>query len=242
MRHLGTGGQSEHSPWAQSTGYLDCPGNANMKTDDLVALLSTNPEPVDRRLVVRTLHVALAAGTVVALGIMLVGLGVRTDLMTARALAFLLLKLAFTVGIVGVASIYLTRLARPGGERRTSSISAAMPFAAIVLLAAISLGLAPSSHWNKMVMGDEWLECLLSIPIIAIVPFAVIIAAVRRAAPTNLVRTGAVAGLIAGGVSAMAYALHCTDDSLPFVAVWYGGTILLCTLAGAALGPRLLRW
>jgi hypothetical protein len=111
-----------------------------------------------------------------------------------------------------------------------------------VLLAAISLWFAPSSHWNKMVMGDEWLECLLSIPIIAIVPFAAAIWAVRRAAPTNLARTGAFAGLIAGGVSAMAYALHCTDDSLPFVAVWYGGTIVLCTLAGAALGPRLLRW
>jgi hypothetical protein len=213
-----------------------------MKTDDLVALLSTNPEPVDRSLVVRTLHVALAAGTVVALGITLVGLGVRADMMTARALIFLLLKLAFTVGIVGVASVYLTRLARPGGERRTSSISAAMPFVAIVLLAAISLGLAPSSHWNKMVMGNEWLECILSIPIIAIVPFAAAIWAVRRAAPTNLARAGAFAGLVAGGVSAMAYALHCTDDSLPFVAVWYGGTIVLCTLAGAAWGPRLLRW
>lgn len=213
-----------------------------MKTDDLVALLSTKPEPVDCSLVVRTLYVALAAGIAVALGIMLVGLGVRSDLVTARALIFLLLKLAFTVGIVGVASVYLTRLARPGGERRTSSVSAAIPFAAIVLLSAISLGLAPSSHWNRMVMGDEWLECLLSIPIIAIVPFAVIIAAVRRAAPTNLARTGAFAGLIAGGVSAMAYALHCTDDSLPFVAVWYGGTIVLCTFVGAALGPRLLRW
>jgi len=213
-----------------------------MKTDDLVAALSTHIEPVNRRLVSRTVYIALAAGTVVALGIILVGFGVRSDLMTARALMFLLLKLAFTVGIVGGASTYLTRLARPGGEGRTSSISATVPFAAIVLLSAISLGLAPSSHWNRMVMGDEWVECLLSIPIIAIVPFAVIIAAVRRAAPTNLVRTGAVAGLIAGGVSAMAYALHCTDDSLPFVAVWYGGTIVLCTLAGAALGPRLLRW
>ncbi len=162
--------------------------------------------------------------------------------MTARAMIFLLMKLAFTVGIVGVASVYLTRLARPGGERKTKTISPVIPFAAIVLFAAVSLGLAPSSHWNKMVMGDEWLECLLSIPIIAIVPFAVIIAAVRRAAPTNLVRTGAVAGLVAGGVSAMAYALHCTDDSLPFIAVWYGGTIVLCTLAGAALGPQLLRW
>jgi hypothetical protein len=213
-----------------------------MKTEDLVAALSTHIEPVNQKLVSRTVYIALAAGTVATLGIMLVGFGVRSDLMTARALMFLLLKLAFTVGIVGGASAYLTRLARPGGEGTTSSISAVVPFAAIVLLSAMSLGLAPSSHWNRMVMGDEWLECLLSIPIIAIVPFAVMIAAVRRAAPTNLVRAGAVAGLIAGGVSAMAYALHCTDDSLPFVAVWYGGTIVLCTLAGAALGPRLLRW
>jgi hypothetical protein len=213
-----------------------------MKTDDLVAALSTHIEPVNSNLVNRTVYVALAAGTAVAFGIMLAGLGVRADLMNARALVFLLLKLAFAVGIVGLASVYLARLARPGGERRTSSISLVIPFAAIVLLSAISLGLAPSSHWDKMVIGDEWLECLLSIPLIAIVPFAAIIAAVRRAAPTNLVRTGAFVGLISGGVSAAAYALHCTNDSLPFVAIWYGGTIVLCTLAGAALGPRLLRW
>ncbi|EKS31773.1 NrsF family protein [Afipia clevelandensis] len=213
-----------------------------MKTDDLVAMLSTNVEPVDRRLVVRTVGIAVAAASVLALGIMLVGLGVRPDLMTSRALIFILLKLAFAVGTVGVASVYLTRLARPGGERRTSAVLVALPFVAVVLLAAISLGLAPSSHWDKMIVGDQWLECLLSIPIIAIVPFAITIWAVRKAAPTNLVRAGAFAGLISGGVSAMAYALHCTDDSLPFVAVWYGGTIVLCTFAGAILGPRLLRW
>ncbi len=213
-----------------------------MKTDHLVALLSTNLEPVDRRLVGRTLCIALAVGSVAALGITLVGLGVRADLMTVRALAFLVVKLSFAVGIVSLALIYLTRMARPGGERKTPSFLIALPFLAIVILAAISLGLAPSSHWDEMIVGDQWLECLLSIPIIAIVPFAATIWAVRRAAPTDLARTGAVAGLVAGGVSAMAYALHCTDDSLPFVAVWYGGTIVLCTLAGAALGPRLLRW
>jgi len=213
-----------------------------MKTDDLVALLSTNPEPVDRRSVARTLYVALAAGSIVSLGIMLFGLGIRPDLMTVRAFAFLLLKLTFTVGIVGVASIYLTRLVRPGGERKSAAVLVAIPFGAIAALSIISLGFAPASHWDKMIVGDQWLECLLSIPIIAIVPFAAAIWAVRRAAPTNLARAGAFAGLIAGGVSAMAYALHCTDDSLPFVAVWYGGTIVLCTLAGAALGPRLLRW
>jgi len=213
-----------------------------VKTDELVALLSTNPEPADRRSVARALCVALAAGSIVSLGIALVGLGIRSDLMTARAFAFLLLKLAFTVGIVSLALVYLTRLARPGGERKTSAVLVAIPFGAIAVLSLISLGFAPSSHWDKMIVGDQWLECLLSIPIIAIVPFAAAIWAARRGAPTNLARAGAFAGLIAGGVSAMAYALHCTDDSLPFVAVWYGGTIVLCTLAGAALGPRLLRW
>jgi hypothetical protein len=184
-----------------------------MKTADLVALLSTSPEPLDRSLVVRTLCLALAASSIVALGITLIGLGVRSDLMTARALIFIVIKLVFAIGIVGLALTYLTRLARPGAQRKTSSFLIAMPFLIIVVLAAISLG-----PWDAMIAGDEWLECLLSIPIIAIFPFAISIWAVRRAAPTNLVRTGAFAGLIAGGVSAMAYTLHCTDDSLSFVA------------------------
>ncbi len=213
-----------------------------MKTDDLVAVLSTNVEPVRRGLVGRTMSMAVAGGAVVALGIMVAALGLRADLTTTRATIFLLLKIAFALAVIGVAMRYLLRLARPGADRGISPLTIAVPFAAIALLGAISLGTAPSSHWDRMILGDEWLECLLSIPIIAIVPFAVVIFAVRRAAPTNLVRTGAVAGLVAGGVSAVAYAFHCTDDSLPFVAVWYGATIVLCTLAGAALGPRLLRW
>jgi hypothetical protein len=65
---------------------------------------------------------------------------------------------------------------------------------------------------------------------------------VRTAAPTNPIRTGAFAGFVSDGISATAYALHCTDDSLPFAAIWYGGTIVLCTVAGAILGLRLWRW
>ncbi|UPK00634.1 DUF1109 domain-containing protein [Bradyrhizobium sp. 170] len=213
-----------------------------MKTDDLVALLSANLEPVDRNAVVRTLHVAIAAAAIAALGIAFAGLGLRPDLTTTRALIYLTIKLAFAIGIGGLAMAYLMRLARPGGERRMSLFLIAAPFLIVVILASISLGSAPPAHWDRMIVGDEWLECLLSIPVIAIVPFAASIWAVRRAAPTNLVRAGAFAGLVAGGVSAMAYALHCTDDSLPFIAVWYGGTIVLCTLAGATLGPRLLSW
>jgi hypothetical protein len=213
-----------------------------MRTDELIAMLGTNVERVDYRQVARTVGVAIAFGIAAALGSTLFMLGIRTDLNEVGAWTSLVLKVAFAMGIVALTSLYLIRVARPGGERKTPMVFLVSPFVAIMVLAALSLTLAPSSHWNKMVVGEQWLECLLSIPIIAIVPFAAIIWAVRRTAPTDLVRAGALSGLVAGGVSAAGYALHCTDDSVPFVALWYGATIALCTLAGALLGPRLLRW
>jgi hypothetical protein len=213
-----------------------------MKTDDLVDALSVRIAPVDSRAVGRRIALAAAVGLVLAGAAILIGLGPRTSLAAAGEWAFLLLKIAFAATVAGTAAIYLTRLSRPGGALKHGMLVVILPFVAIVALALLSLGSAPASHWDQMVTGDAWLECLLSIPIIAIVPFAFTMWAVRQAAPTDLRRAGAFAGLVAGGISAVAYALHCTDDSLPFVALWYGGTIVLCTLAGAALGPRLLRW
>jgi hypothetical protein len=213
-----------------------------MKTDDLIAMLSTNVERVDTRQVSRKIGMAVATGAVAAFGAMFVLLGIRGDLTATSGLTYLPLKLVFTLITVVLTSIALAKLARPGGEQKTPVALAVLPFVVIILLATISLASAPSAHWQRMVAGDQWLECLLSIPIIAVVPFAVIIRAVRAMAPTDLGRAGALAGLVAGSVSATAYAFHCMDDSLPFVALWYGGTIALCTLAGAMLGPRLLRW
>ena len=117
-----------------------------------------------------------------------------------------------------LASMYLLRLARPGGEDRVAVGWMALPFVAVVLLAGANLALAPASHWSTMVMGSQWIECLISIPIIAIVPFATVVWVMRRMAPTDLRRAGAVSGLVAGSLSAAGYALHCTDDTLPFVA------------------------
>jgi hypothetical protein len=213
-----------------------------MKTDELIGVLSTNIEPVDTQKVTRTLQIAILTGLVLALITGILALGVRLDLRDTGAFAFLGLKVAFGMAVTVLGSHYLLKHARPGGETRSWISLAGVPFVAIMVLAGISLISAPASHWGHMMMGQNWRECLLSIPIIAVVPFAVIMWAVRMAAPTDLRRTGALAGLVAGGVSAIGYALHCTDDSLPFVALWYGGTIVLCTLAGAALGPRILRW
>jgi hypothetical protein len=213
-----------------------------MKTEDLISMLSTNVEVVDHRRVGRNIAMAVAAGAAVAVATVFFVLGPRAGLSAAGTFVPSLLKIAFTLIILLPASIYLIRLTRPGGERRSSVALVALPFIAVMLLVALSLGFAPGSHWKGAILSDEWLECVISIPLIAIVPFAVIIWAVRQMAPTDLARTGAFAGLVAGCLSATGYALHCADDSVPFFAMWYGGTIALCTFAGWKLGPKLLRW
>lgn len=84
-----------------------------------------------------------------ALGIAFVGFGFRSDLTTTPALVFLAAKLAFAIGIAGLALVYLTRLARLGGERKSSSFLIAVPFLVVLLLATVSFGSAPRAHWGQ---------------------------------------------------------------------------------------------
>ena len=214
-----------------------------MKTDELINSLSTHVPPVNHWRTGRAIVIAILIGGAAALGAGYLALGTRSDLGESDARLYLTIKLAFVSVVIVLATTVLTRLARPGGEYRIRKSVVGLPFVAMLLLALLSLGQAPSAHWEEMIVGQMWLQCLLIIPALAIIPFALVTWVVHRvAAPTDLRLTGAFAGLVAGSMSAMGYALHCTDDALPFIALWYGGTIGLCTGIGAVLGPRLLRW
>lgn len=242
IRHVGIGGEGQRASGTEGFGHLNCSGEEHMKTDDLISMLSTNVEPVDHRQIVRNIGMAVVASAAAAVAVVFFVLGPRADLTKVGTFIPLLLKGAFTTMILIPASIYLIRLARPGGERRTPVGLVALPFIAVMLPAVLSLAFEPRPHWNGAILGDRWFECLISILLIAIVPFVVIVWTMCRMAPTDLARTGALVGLVAGCLSATSYALHYADDSVPFVALWYGGDIALCTFAGWKLGPRLLRW
>jgi hypothetical protein len=214
-----------------------------MKTDDLVNMLSTNLDAVDWRSLSRRILSAAGLGTMIALTVMMLLFGPRTDVSDLRAWIFLAVKFGFAGALVAISLAYLVRVARPGGEQRVSLVLIMFPFAAAVVVLVTTLVLAPPSTWQALIFGQHWLLCISCIPLNAIFPFAAIIFAMRQfALPTNLAQAGALAGLAAGSISAVVYALHCPDDSLAFIALWYGLTIALCTVIGALLGPRLLRW
>ena len=213
-----------------------------MRTDDLIEMLSADLEPVDHRRISYQLTFAIAAGILIVVAIVFGILGARPDVTNLVSWIPALIKVAATMAILVPASIYLIKLSRPGGEHAVSLALVLLPFAIIITLASLSIAAGPSGHAKLVLFSDDWIECVVSIPLIAIVPFAVITWVVRQMAPTDLARTGAFVGLVAGCVSAIGYAFHCADDSVPFFAVWYGGTIGLCTFAGWRLGPKLLRW
>ncbi len=213
-----------------------------MKTDELINMLGTNVEPVGGGRLRNTFFIALAAGGVAAFCLMLAIFGAPVDALGGESFGLKALALAFTLGLVAAGAYFLVRAARPGEPGRRPLVVVGLLFLAIVSAGIGALLLEHPTAWSGMIFGPQWAACLFCIPLFAIAPFASLIWALRNGAPTNLARTGAVAGLVAGALGAAVFAFHQPGDSIPFIALWYGGPIVLCALAGAILGPRLLRW
>lgn len=211
-----------------------------MKTDRLIEILGANIEPISSRRLRAAVVLALVAGATGALCLMLATVGPRTDI--GAHLPSLAIKLGFALAVAGAGSAFLARSLRPGqGSRRLLALTW-LPFIALGGAAITALVIADPRSWGTHILGSAWWDCLVCIPLFAAIPFAALIGAARNGAPTNLARTGAAAGLVAGAFGAAAYALHGPDDFVPFIAVWYSAAIGLCALVGALLGPRLLRW
>ena len=211
-----------------------------MKTDKLIDILSTNLEPVKSWQVEKTLVGAIILGGAAAFCAMLATVGLRTEMIDGFHLGFLALKLVFVLSLISTGAVLLVRLARPGQGSGKLFASVLVPFLAVGLAGFIAL--RQPAAWDRMMAQGQWAICLLCIPLFAAVPFVVLIWALRKGAPTDLMRTGAITGFVAGALGAAAYAFHCPDDFLPFIAAWYSAAIAFCAVVGAILGPRLLRW
>jgi len=213
-----------------------------MKTDQLINMLSTNVEPVKSGQLKKTLILTLVVGGLAAFFMMLATVGLRAGAGGWFHSGFMILKLVFMLILISAGTALLAKLIRPGQNGRKLYTVIFLSFLAVGLAGICALALEPPTAWDRMIMGTEWTTCVFCIPLFAILPFATLIWGLRRGAPTNLRRTGAIAGLVAGALGAVAYAFHCPDDSLPFIALWYGVMVALCAWIGAMLGPRLLRW
>ena len=217
----------------------------NVKTDQLIDMLSANLEPVNPRRLGKTLVLAILAGGAGAAVLMLVMLGPRAGLQSAAHLEWAALKLVLPLSVIGLGTPSLARSMCPGLETRMNWPLVVFPFVVAIAVGLAMLLIVSPEAWIKMLLGAGQMRsprCFLCILSFAATPLAVLIWALREGAPTQLEASGALAGIVAGGIGAVAYAFNCDSDTIPFITIWYSAAILLCAFIGARLGPRLLRW
>lgn len=213
-----------------------------MKTDELVTLLAKDAGPVAPKATARRFTKALGWGMLGTSLAMVMSMGVRPDIAEAVTLPMFWMKLAFP-SLVAIASYHAaTRLARPGMRLELIPGTLAMLVAAVWLLAIVTLLNAAPAERDDIIFGSSWRSCLVSIPLLSIPMFGAAMWAMKGLAPTRLALAGASAGLLAGAVSAAVYSLHCPEMEAPFLALWYVLGMLVPAIAGAVIGPRLLRW
>lgn len=213
---------------------------STVSTEDLISDLAQDLTP---RWSLRTLYGAgLVAGVLAAALVFFAALGIRPDVSQAAGTVRFLFKFVVTLSLAAAAVGLLFPLSRPGAAPGAWTwLLAAVPG---LLLAGVLAELAgtPAQAWGPRLVGTNALLCLLAIPAMAIGPLGVLIACLRRGAPTRPGLTGAVAGLAASGIAATFYASHCPDDSPLFVATWYGLASAAMALVGSVAGRAFLRW
>lgn len=88
----------------------------------------------------------------------------------------------------------------------------------------------------------EGLDCLANVGLLSTPPTIMFCALMQRGAPTRPAQAAMAAGLGAGGLGAFIFAFHCPHDDPLYVAVWYGGAILIAAGVARLVLPRLTRW
>jgi hypothetical protein len=213
-----------------------------MKTDDLVALLAAGDPAVPPHAARRRLGKALAWGLVLALIAMALTLGLRPDWKYALQLPMFWVKLGMPALLALAAMWALERLGRPGTAVAWRMVWMVVPVLVLWLLGGAVFATAPQGDRGVLLWGDTWRTCPFNIAFLAIPMLASGFWALRGLAPTRPRLAGASVGLMAGGVGAAVYALHCPEMAAPFIAVWYVLGMMMPALLGALAGARLLRW
>lgn len=213
-----------------------------MNTDDLILKLAQDTPPVSSRAVGRRITLGVVIGGIGSAILVASWIGIRPDLGTAMQGASFWLKWGYTLSLAAAALAMTAQLARPDTRRLRGLWLLAVPVGLLALVGLLELVRTPSAEWLAMWLGQSWKTCPWRVLSLAAPIFFGLLWSFRRLAPTRLRAAGAAAGLSAGAFAATVYCLHCPEVSAIFVLTWYSLGILLATLLGSLLGPRLLRW
>jgi hypothetical protein len=213
-----------------------------VNTDQLIEALTKDVQPVRRSAVSRRVAAGIAVGAVGTVLLIAVLLGFNPQLDVAMRHYSFWVKWGYTLSLGVCAVVATTRLARPDSGKLGWLWVMVLPVASLAAIGIFEMSRVPPAQWLAMWLGESWSVCSALVFMLSLPIFGGLLWSFRRLAPTRLRAAGATAGLTAGAWAATLYCLHCPEVSAIFVLTWYTLGIALAALAGAILGPRLMRW
>ncbi|MGN6376352.1 MAG: NrsF family protein [Sphingomonas sp.] len=209
-----------------------------MSSESLIANLSSDLTPVQRRSMLREGGLVLALGVVelalfLALGLM------RPDISHMAGSPFLMWRVG-SLGLLAVVACVLairsfSPTARP---RRGLTIACALAAAAMVGGAFVTPDGASERALLDRINPVSGIVCATSIFVLSLPIVALLGALMRRAAPTQPRLSALASGIAAGACGAFVFAFCCPFNDPLYVVVWY---TVGCAAVAAAARWRLPR-
>lgn len=212
-----------------------------MKTEALIHALADDAMPVRRLLPPERRALLWLAMTMVYLIGAVLAIGLRPDIgETVRdARALLETGAALATGTLAAMAAFCAACpGRPVWER-------ALPLPALVLwfglLAESALEAWTGAPRQAVTMHADFAG-LLDLLLLGVPPAVLLLAMLRRGVPIVPVVAGALAMLAVASLIAAALRFVHPEDASVMLLVWHFGPVVLLTLFGAVIGPRLLPW
>lgn len=213
----------------------------NQKTEALIANLVGDLQPVKPLSFARGLAFVLAGGALSTLAVIAL-FGLRADLLAGRFDPVHLISTGLFLVLGIAAAVTVVAMGRPqvGNDHGGWTWAAAM--AAMLPIAAIIVGLGGDSGILSRESVASGVECLVIGGGSSLLVLGILLAWLRKGAPTAPDRAGLLAGVAAGSLGIFAFSLHCADNDIVHIGVWHSGVVLLMAGLGRIIVPPLVRW
>ncbi len=208
-----------------------------MKTEDLIADLASRARPV-RPLpppALRALAWSIVAILSAAGAILLFGPKADLDIVVDEPVFVVTALLALATTVVAVAASLV--LAVPGAERSPALRGASV---ALVSLWLVTLSVGIIRAGDGFAAASTWPVCFLRAVGVGLLPAAVLVGMLRRAAPLRLAWTAALAAMAAMAIGALAVQMVCPHNEAAHALLGHFGPVLAFCGMGAGAARRLL--
>lgn len=185
--------------------------------------------------------IRIGCGALLSAAVIIGVSGVRSDFLTAPESPIFMWKFLSMLTIAIAALTLLYRAGRPGAStRRLAKLPVAIAVTTLLLPLLLLALIEPAQ--TRDIRAAAGFYCLRMTSLAAIPVWLSALSWLRTAAPTNLARASWAAGTASAAVAATSFVLHCPNDVIPYVTVWYGSAILGIAALTRLVLPRLIRW